>query len=427
MNKKLSILILIIALGFFMGLALFFAPNHAYSLQAISTASGLIDINIVFLNLAAAAGASWFICYLVIRYEHLHAHLSHDHANAGPQKFHTEPTPRIGGLGIFGGLLLSTWIVPIIAPATSLFDKNFGFLFLAACPAFFGGIVEDISKSVGVIERLLLTMISAAIGAWLLGAVIQRLDFVVLDKLMFWLPCAIIFTVFAVGGVANAVNIIDGYNGLAAGFSIVILTAMAFVATQVNDMLVFMLCVGMIGALLGFLAWNWPKGKIFMGDGGAYLLGFILAELSVLLICRNPKVSPWFPLLLLGYPVFETLFSMFRRKFLHLTVSGHPDALHLHQLLFKWLARHHIRGDHQYITTSNNSRVAPIIWLAAVIVAIFAVSFWQNTLILQLAFFFGCVVYILLYWKLSTIRLHDKRAMQRLKVITASFHEKQTH
>src|SRR5258707_10042434 len=95
----------------------------------------------------------------------------------------------------------------------------------------------------------------------------------------------------------------------------------------------------MLGAGLEFMAWNYPKGKIFLGDGGAYLLGFWLAELAVLLVARNPDVSPWFPLLLLVYPIFETLFSIYRRCFLHGRSSGDADALHFHQLIYKRLAR----------------------------------------------------------------------------------------
>ena len=95
----------------------------------------------------------------------------------------------------------------------------------------------------------------------------------------------------------------------------------------------------MLGALLGFLVFNYPSGRIFMGDGGAYLLGFWLGELSVLLVVRNPDVSPWFPIVLLAYPVVETLFSIYRRKFLQGRSAGRPDAMHLHQLIYRRLAR----------------------------------------------------------------------------------------
>jgi len=169
----------------------------------------------------------------------------------------------------------------------------------------------------------------------------------------------------------------------------------------------------MLGAMIGFMSLNWPKGKIFMGDGGAYLVGFILAELSVLLIARNPSVSPWFPLTLLGYPIFETLFSMYRRKFLHQTISGHPDALHLHQLIFKWIVRNEIRGGQPYLTTSNNNRVGPYLWLPASLGAIFAVLFWQSTPILILGFLIGCILYVSFYWKLATLPLEDRRSQKR--------------
>ena len=176
------------------------------------------------------------------------------------------------------------------------------------------------------------------------------------------------------------------------------------VAVQVNDNLILMLTVSMTGAILGFLAWNWPKGKIFMGDGGAYLIGFTLAELSVLLIYRNPSISPWFPLLLLVYPVFETLFSIYRRKWVRKATPGQPDALHLHQLIFKRIIRGHINGGCSSRITSNNSRVAPYIWFVAMLNAIFAVIFWQSTAILMAASLAGCALYVLAYNRLTSFR-----------------------
>lgn len=357
-------------------------------------------INLVlaaFWILVAAGAASWFICYLIIRYEHLHGHLSHDHDLSGPQKFHALPTPRIGGLALVGGLLGGAGVVLLLQSRITYIGDSFGYLLLAAIPAFFGGMLEDITKNVGVLQRLILTMISGAIGAWLLGGIIVQLDIPIIDTALQWLPFAVAFTVLAVGGVTNAINIIDGYNGLAGGFAVIALTAIVWVAVQMNDMLILVVGLSMIGALLGFLAWNWPKGKIFLGDGGAYLLGFILAELSVLLVARNPTVSPWFPLLLLAYPIFETLFSMYRRKWLHNTTPGHPDALHLHQLIFKRIIRGHIGDDNHQRITRNNSRVASYILPVATFGALFAALFWQDSSILMLATLMGCAIYVFFY------------------------------
>jgi UDP-GlcNAc:undecaprenyl-phosphate/decaprenyl-phosphate GlcNAc-1-phosphate transferase len=398
-----SNLILTSVLVVLIGMAVFFEPMHQYSLEVIIPISIQFNLISILLILAVAGITSWFTSYMVIRYEHLHAHFSHDHIDAGPQKFHAEPTPRIGGLGIFAGLLVAAWVAPMLGFDVPQVENNFSTLFLAATPAFLGGIVEDITKDAGVMQRLILTMISGAIGAWLLGAVLNHLGVPVLDHALQWLPFAIVFTVFAVGGVANSINIIDGYNGLASGFATIVLLAIAFVAAQVNDHLILIVSVSTAGAMLGFLSLNWPKGKIFMGDGGAYLLGFILAELSVLLICRNPSVSPWFPLLLLGYPVFETLFSIYRRKWLHQTTTGHPDALHFHQLLFKWIMRHNIRTGQPILTTQNNSRVAPYLWLPTLLCALFGVLFWQSTLVLMVSLLLGCSLYVILYMKLAKL------------------------
>lgn len=376
------------------------APNTLRMAPQPVKSSGADHLLAAFLALAAAGAASWFICYLIARYEHLHAHLSHDHNDSGPQKFHALPTPRIGGLGLFGGLLGGAGVVLLLHPRIPLVGDDFGYLLLAALPAFLGGLMEDITKNVGVLQRLILTMISGAIGAWLLGAILIRLDIPIMDHALQWLPFAIALTVFAVGGVANAINIIDGYNGLAGGFAVIALTAMAWVAAQVNDGLVLVASLSMIGALLGFLVWNWPKGKIFLGDGGAYLLGFVLAELSVLLVVRNPSVSPWFPLLLLAYPTFETLFSIYRRKWVHNSTPGHPDALHLHQLIFKRIVRGHLSGGCHHRITRNNSRVAPYLWSAASLCSLFAVLFWQTTSILVLASLAGCALYVFIYQRL---------------------------
>lgn len=375
------------------------APNTLRMAPQPVKSSGADHLLVAFLALAAAGAASWFICYLIIRYEHLHAHLSHDHNDSGPQKFHALPTPRIGGLGLFVGLLGGAGIMLTLHPR--YIGDDFGYLLLAAVPAFLGGLTEDITKNVGVLQRLILTMISGAIGAWLLGAILIRLDIPIMDQALQWLPFAVALTVFAVGGVANAINIIDGYNGLAGGFAVIALTAIAWVAAQVNDSLVLVGSLSMIGALLGFLAWNWPKGKIFLGDGGAYLLGFILAELSVLLVVRNPSVSPWFPLLLLAYPIFETLFSIYRRKWVRNSTPGHPDALHLHQLIFKRIVRGHLSGGCHHRITRNNSRVAPYLWPAASLGSLFATLFWQKTPLLMLASFMGCALYVFIYRRLT--------------------------
>jgi UDP-N-acetylmuramyl pentapeptide phosphotransferase/UDP-N-acetylglucosamine-1-phosphate transferase len=361
-----------------------------------------IDLLKMILMLVTAGVASWFICYLIIRYEDMHAHFSHDHTDAGPQKFHSLATPRIGGIALLAGLLATVAIEITFHTISPLASVGFSYFIIASLPVFFSGIIEDVTKNVGVAQRLLFAMLSASVAIWLLGAVINRVNIPSLDYALLWLPLAITLTIVAVSGTCNALNIIDGYNGLASGYAVIVLIALSYIAFLVNDHLVIVIAIAMMGSLLGFLIWNWPYGRIFMGDGGAYLLGFTLAELAVLLIYRNPSVSPWAVFSLLAYPVFETLFSMYRRKFIHKAFTGHPDALHLHQLIFIKILHGQQHTDPQKITACN-SRVAPYIWATASINAIIVACFWQNTPVLMLLSVAGCVLYVIIYYKLTSL------------------------
>jgi UDP-N-acetylmuramyl pentapeptide phosphotransferase/UDP-N-acetylglucosamine-1-phosphate transferase len=156
-----------------------------------------------------------------------------------------------------------------------------------------------------------------------------------LDQLMQSLPVAIIVTTIAVAGVANAVNIIDGFHGVAGSAAAIILAALGFLAWQAGDAFVAKLALLGIGAAIGFLAVNYPTGRLFMGDGGAYLLGFWLAEVAVLLVMRNPEINAWQVLAICAYPVIEVLYSVYRRKVIRKSSPGAPDRLHLHTLIYR--------------------------------------------------------------------------------------------
>lgn len=374
----------------------------------------LIDstqISISLLVLIIAALASGIACYLIVRYDSFHAHLSHDHLSSGPQKFHAVPTPRVGGLSLLIGMLLTAAVLPAANPKFAV--EEFSYFVLASLPAFAGGIAEDITKKVGVMPRLLLTMLAAAIAAWLLGATLEKLDIPGIDVLLRWSPVAIAFTVFAVSGVANAINIIDGYNGLAGGYAVIALAAIAWVAAQVGDIYLVTSALTMIGALLGFLLWNYPRGRIFLGDGGAYLIGFWLAELSVLLVVRHPEVSPWFPLLLMVYPIFETLFSIYRRTFRRGRLPGQPDAHHLHQLIYKRVLRAFVGTKNPALITRRNSMVAPHLWGMSVFYVPPALMFWRETLWLMIFALIFCLWYLWVYRRI--LRWHTPALFIRRK------------
>lgn len=275
---------------------------------------------------------SLFVALAIVLTQRMHGHLTHDH-RSGVQKLHAVPTPRIGGIALAGGILAGGAFLP--DETKSLWVTSS----LAALPAFVAGLIEDITKRVGVKARLLATILAGLIFVLLTGYSIDRVDLPLIDTLLGWGPLAVLFTAVAIGGIANAVNLIDGVNGLASGSSIIIATGLALVAWSVGDTSLTALSLLVAGALSGFFLVNFPLGKLFLGDAGAYATGFLLAVLSVALPQRNPEVTPLVGLLALSYPVIETMVSIHRRMRREGTNPGTPDRLHLHSLVYRSRAR----------------------------------------------------------------------------------------
>lgn len=317
------------------------------------------------------------------------------------QKFHLLVVPRVGGVAIASALMaLGGWMFVsdrVLAP-------QFWVVLLAGLPALLAGLAEDVTKRVGVLPRLLATMASGALAFWLAKAEIRRTDVGFLDMLLVHTWASVVFTMIGVGGIANAINIIDGYNGLAAVVASAMFLSLAYVGLQVSDSLVVAMALASTGAIIGFLVWNWPKGLIFLGDGGAYFIGYLLAILVVLLIARHPEVSPWYGLVLFIYPVWETVFSVWRRRFLKGVSPGLPDGLHLHTLVFRRLVRWAVGRREAASLTLRNSLTAPYLWALSSLAVLPASMLWRHTLWLQVVAAVFCICYLWLYVRLVRFR-----------------------
>jgi UDP-N-acetylmuramyl pentapeptide phosphotransferase/UDP-N-acetylglucosamine-1-phosphate transferase len=305
--------------------------------------------------------------------------------------------PRIGGVSVMAAAL-AAGLVALVSrdPGVALM----GWLIAASVPAFASGCAEDLTKNVSPRRRLVFTALSAGLAIWALEASLVRTAIPGVDLLMRWTPFALFLTVFMVTGVANAVNIIDGFNGLAGTCVLIMLAAVGYVSFQVGDAFLLSMALALIGAVLGFLVFNFPAGLIFLGDGGAYFLGFMLAELCVLLLHRNPQVSPIFTLLLCAYPIFETLFSIYRKKFLRGMSPGVPDGIHLHMLIYKRLMRLMLGTTPDRRKTHRNSMTSPYLWVLCLCSVIPAVLWWNNTAVLTVFLLLFMVSYVWLYWRI---------------------------
>jgi UDP-N-acetylmuramyl pentapeptide phosphotransferase/UDP-N-acetylglucosamine-1-phosphate transferase len=351
--------------------------------------------------LTIACLAAFCVTLAVVRAAKPLERLAGDHDLSGPQKFHARPVPRIGGLGIFVGVTAGAGVAGWagLAPKPLVLG-----LLASAVPAFVAGLAEDLTKSQSPRRRMFFTAVSAILAVWLVEAVITRTDIPGLDWVVGFAVGAAAVTVFVVTGVANAVNIIDGFNGLASMCVALMLAGLSYVAFDVGDRAIAWLALLGIAALLGFFVWNFPAGLVFLGDGGAYFLGFYLAELAILLLHRNPGVSPMFPLLLCIYPVFETLFSIYRKKWLRGMSPGVPDGVHLHMLVFKRLMRWAVGNRDARELTRRNSMTSPYLWVLCSLSIVPAVLWYDSTAIQAALILLFALTYVSLYWRIVRFR-----------------------
>ena len=322
---------------------------------------------------AAAWGmaASFALCVLLVLTKRWHGALTMDHVE-GIQKFHTAPTPRIGGVPIVLGLVVAWGNAP--ADIQSLIAP----ILFAGLPAFIFGVLEDITKRISVMLRLLATMASGLLAWWITGESISRVDVWGLDWLLSFTLVSVLFTAFAVGGVANSINIIDGFNGLASTMSTLAFIGYALIAWQVGDTQLAATALVLGACVWGFFWINWPLGKIFLGDGGSYFIGFSIAWVAVMLIERNPGVSAFAALVVCAHPVTEVLFSIYRRKIKKMN-PGHPDRLHFHSLVQQRYVRRWFPG---YSSAARNSITGVLIGgmtlTATVVAALVYSSPWLS-------------------------------------------------
>lgn len=319
--------------------------------------------NIILISVSAFV-ASALIQFIAIRLSHKYNFFIDSHTDKKPQNFHKISTPRSGGIGIALSMLL-------------LLFTPFGWkLIISIALAFTSGIFEDFYHTLKPKFRLLLQFIAASSAVFLTNSVITYLGFGI--SLPYWL--GIVFSIFAIIGMMNAINFIDGFNGLASGVSMLSLLAFSIVAFKVDNYEIFSLCIVVMAAILGFFIFNFPRGKIFLGDGGAYLLGFITAIIGISLGGSYDVVSPWFVLTVIIYPVWEVLFSIFRRVCRGKS-SLNPDAYHLHSLIYK-----HLTYSNPLTTVVILCAVAPFVLIPAL--------FYANH---SASNFFTTIVFIVLY------------------------------
>ncbi|TDQ36914.1 glycosyltransferase family 4 protein [Aureibacillus halotolerans] len=285
------------------------------------------------------------------------------------RKVHQRVMPRLGGLAIFFSFIIGflffqpdkSILWPILIGATIIVVTGVldDMIELAAKWKLLGQIA---AAAVVILSNIQITYIDLPfVGLWELG----------------WL--SVPFTLLWIVGITNAINLIDGLDGLAAGVSSIVLIAVSTMAIIMGDSFVAMLGFLLMGSTLGFLVYNFHPAKIFMGDTGALFLGFMISVLAILGFKNITFFSLLVPVIMLGVPISDTFFAIIRRV-VHKKPLSAPDKSHLHHCLLN-------------LGLSHRTTVL-VIYAMAAIFGLAAIMFSQATSTLWAAI--GIVVVLLL-------------------------------
>lgn len=238
------------------------------------------------------------------------------------RRIHTKPIPRIGGLAIYLSFTLTTWLVCDLSKELIIIWIGGGVLVIL-------GILDDIYR----LNAWLKLVIQIAVAAFAVfnGCVINHINLggVYISLGFFSIPLSILW----IAGLTNAINFIDGLDGLACGVSAISSLSLLFVVLLNGDFTSTIFCAVLFGACLGFLPFNSNPARIFMGDTGALFLGYTLAVLSVQGVFKLHAVLAFIvPLTIFALPIFDAAYAIFRRLFAGKSPFT-PDRGHIHHRL----------------------------------------------------------------------------------------------
>ena len=251
----------------------------------VNMISDVLVLTLVFLS-------TLFVLFFIYRERRTFGKRAARHVNA-KQSVHMIPTPRVGGIAIAVGIL-----------SGALLSGNdlFGTLLWTTLPIFLIGLLEDLGPDTPPALRLGVAALSAILAILVLNINITRVNIPGVDVLLSITAIGMAFTIFASTGMTHAINLIDGLNGLSSAVVISIMVSLGLVAHNYGhaDLVVMnaVVCV----AFFGFMCVNFPNGRVFLGDAGAYSIGHLIAWNAIVLLNREPEISAWGLLLIILWP-----------------------------------------------------------------------------------------------------------------------------
>ena len=314
------------------------------------------------------------------------------------QRIHLNETPRLGGLIFI--ISLASFVLYSNANESILFLK---LILIPLTPIIIIGLKEDLFHNVEPAVRLMaLLFVGWLFRVKFTGPLPNLADVPLISKLLLLQGGITLFYILSMTAIANGMNLIDGVNGLCGAVTLSILSALLFLSYKTSDVAMLSTIFSIIIILTPFMVFNYPYGKIFLGDLGAYSLGLIVSMITIIFFGRHPEISPWGAALILIYPATEVVFSILRRIIKGVSIY-HADIEHLHLKIF-----HFFRPQVSYKKIAN-ALVTPslsLLWLFPLITIIW---FYQKTLFILFAIILFVACYGLLYALLPNVQKKNKK------------------
>ncbi len=289
------------------------------------------------------------------------------------RKIHTKPTPRMGGVAIYAAFVIGALLLGV-------YTRQVAALLIAGSIVFFTGLLDDfrdISPWVKLGGQIVAALVLVYFG-FTVRFITNPFNGSIISLGWFSIP----ITVLWLAGISNAVNLIDGMDGLSSGVSAIAALSTAVVCISQGEFVAAALAGVLAVSALGFLPWNFNPAKTFMGDCGALFLGFILGALALMGLSKGATViSVFIPFMILGVPVFDTFCAIIRRIFLRKPIFE-ADKMHLHQTLLSL-------GLTQRQTVLAIYVLALVMGVCAVLMAVLATAQAAIVLIATVSFAFA--------------------------------------
>ena len=310
-------------------------------------------------------------------------------AISAKQASHSNLTSRVGGLAAIMALLIGVCLTA---------DQLVFFIVLSSMPVLLAGGLEDIGYNIKPSYRFYAGLVSGFLAIYSTGLWLDDVDFEILVPILAVPFIAVCFTAFASAGISNSINLIDGVNGLASGVIMLIGLALCIISFSVGEAGLGTFCIILVGSILGFFIWNFPKGLIFLGDSGAYTYGHLLVWIAISLITKHPEISAWAILCLFIWPVLDTGAAILRRGLKRGSINR-ADHMHFHQLVMRVVV---IYSRGRISQESANPISTVIILPFCILIAFLGVLFLESnilsilTIIIATFLFFGSY-YLLIF------------------------------